>query len=210
MAVTVDTTNVTNKTGSASSVSFSATVGATANMLVVSGGERATISAATPPTWNGSNLTVLTGADNGGGAHAKQCYIANPTTGTQTCVVTFTSSTNYAIFFIPLIGTAGTINGSAATTATGTSTAPSVTITTSATGELVIDSVSSGGVVTVNGSQTQISNVTNANGNGASSKTGASSVTMSWSTASAAYAISAISVQPTAAAAANSGMLMFM
>lgn len=100
-----------------------------------------------------------------------------------------------------------TMLGAAPSTATGTGTAPSTTVT-SETGEMVVDVAGldgSGGTVTADGGQTEawkIDGVSNPIG-GSSYESGASSVTMSWtSSASIDWAIIAAPLNAAAAVVA--------
>lgn len=134
---------------------------------------------------------------------AELWYLKAPTAGTANVVVTLANSSGYAVggavsyYNVDQTNTWGT-----AVTAGSTSTTPSVAVA-SATGELVVDTMSgaSSWGYSVGAGQTQRWNTTlMVMGGGGSTEPGATSVTMSWSSGiSAAWAIVAAPLKPAAA-----------
>jgi len=123
--------------------------------------------------------------------------LANPAAGTQTATITFGGTVDAALDVITVTG--GVTSApvfSNSNSATGTSTAPSVAVT-SAADEFVMDCVTNvgGSALTVDGSQAQRQNATIGGGNyGCSTEAGAASVPMDWTAASSTnWAIAAMS-----------------
>lgn len=161
-------------------------------------------------TYNSVALTVVSSStvSNGQYTSTMYCLIA-PATGSNTVSVTFTGSVfDFKGGSISFTGADQTTPLGTANTATGSSTNPSVDIT-SATGEIVLDNlvIVHSGTLSVDGSQTQRWNGTGASGfikGAASTEDGSTTTTMSWSNStSQAWAISGVSVKPVASAAAG-------
>jgi hypothetical protein len=145
--------------------------------------------------------------DVGTGAAAAVWGLANPPSGAQTVLMTFSASTFCEAGAITVTGSDTVTCFSNSNSALGTSAAASVVVT-STTGELVVDAVTNVGAATetAGGSQTlrwgplQDSNLV---GSG-SSQPGASSVTMSWTLGSSqTWGVAAASFKAGASAAAS-------
>ena len=205
MAVTYDN-NTSGIGGVAStSVTFSHTVGATANMLVVGAGERGTPSGV---TYNGTSMTALGAFNNGVNNNGNLYYLANPTTGANNVVESH--SIGYStVGATSLIGASTTIGNY--NTATGNSTTPSVTVT-STTNSIVVDHVihNQGNALTVTGTnQTSRYAYTQANAVAGSTMLGTASTVPAWTcTGSNVWSMGAVSVD--AGAVKNSNFLIFM
>ena len=141
MALSVDAVSK-GTAGVSSSLTWSHTCAGTANKIAVltatgngTTGARQILSV----TYNGVSLTQKGEADDGAWAHAEIWELNSPATGANNVVVTPDSSGTpiqiaaYAISFIDANTTSGT-----ASTNTGTSTNPSVTVADSASGDIVI------------------------------------------------------------------------
>jgi len=193
MAVSFDASSIGNVISGTTNVSFSHTCAANATLLIVGCGERSVVSGV---TYNGVAMTSATGAFNNGASNNSNIfYLLNPATGTNTVVVSHSSGATVAIA-MSFIG-AGSISG--ATTATGNSTTPSVTIT-STTNSLVADWVNhnQGAILTATGTgQTRQQHLEQANAVAGSSTTGAASTTVSYSCVGAnLWSIGAVSIDP--------------
>jgi len=150
-------------------------------------------------TWYPHTLTLVR-TDLSGSARAAIYKLGSPATGAQTVTVTFGAASS-------AVAGAITVTGSDTSTATmisnhngagATSSAPSVTVT-SAAGELVVDSLgvlASATALTPGAGQTERWDIPwGALRGGGSTEPGASSVTMSWTSGNAAWAISAASIR---------------
>ena len=191
-AVTFDASNYA-QCGSCSSLSFSHTTAAGSNlsvsvssMLYDASGIYDEVSGV---TYNSVALTSKCNYSTSASVPHKDAgwwYLAAPATGTQTIVLTATD----VVFSLGggSISASGVNQSSplrACTTATGSSTTPSETVTASA-GELVIDAgtIDHAGTLTVGSGQTQRWNSIDPNGFVkffGSTETGGSSVVMDWS-----------------------------
>lgn len=162
-------------------------------------------------TYNGAALTSVgrvAGAGSFGGVVEIWRRIA-PSTGANNIVANFSANTDIVGGGHSFTGADQTTPNGTFTSATGTSTAPSVSIT-SASDEIVIDGVlhthSTGGTPTlsVGAGQTQRWNATPSVWivGGGSTEAGAGSVTMSWTASpSDPWAIAGVSVKPAAGGA---------
>jgi putative pyrroloquinoline-quinone-binding quinoprotein len=152
-------------------------------------------------TYAGTAMTSIGSVINGSNARAQLFYLVAPATGANTVQVTMSAAAT------EIVGGAVTFTGANQTTpvgtfasATGNSSAPSVTVTSNA-GETVIDTVevNSSTAMTAGGAQTQRWQMQPTNFRGAgSTEPGASTLTMSWTSGSAAWAIGAVGVKPAA------------
>jgi hypothetical protein len=156
----------------------------------------------TSVTWNGSALTQQIAREYSG--FGSFIYtLANPATGTHNVVVTPAGTSSMAVQITGVKKTHNTTPVSGATYAEGTSTAPSVNVT-SASGALVFDCLCSNNdtplpTLTVGAGQTQQAKRTSGSYNsGAFSKEdGAGTTAMSWTiSASREWVTTAISVNP--------------
>jgi hypothetical protein len=185
-----------------STLSWSHTTSGTNRVLVVgvswAGGQ--TVNSV---TYAGTTMTSIGSVSNGSNARAQLFYLlesALPASGTSNTVqVTMSAAAT------EIVGGAVTFRGANQTTpvgsfasATGSSSTPSVTVTSN-TGETVIDTVEvrSSTAMTAGASQTQRWQMQPSSFRGAgSTEAGASTVTMSWTSGSAAWAIGAVGVKP--------------
>lgn len=154
-------------------------------------------------TYNGVALTAVPGGStNNGQYYVTAYYLIAPDTGTHDIVVTVTGSVfDFGAGAISYTDAHQTTPLGTAVTATGTSTTPSVTVS-SAADELVDDGlvIIHGGTLSVGAGQTQRWNAI-AGGfikYAGSTEGGAASTTMSWSNSSSqAWAIVAVPIKPT-------------
>lgn len=154
-------------------------------------------------TYNGVALTAVPGGStNNGQYYVTAYYLIAPDTGTHDIVVTVTGSVfDFGAGAISYTDAHQTTPLGTAVTATGTSTTPSVTVS-SAADELVDDGlvIIHGGTLSVGAGQTQRWNAI-AGGfikYAGSTEGGAASTTMSWSNSSSqTWAIVAVPIKPT-------------
>ena len=202
-AISVDAVS-TGKVTNLASLTFSHTVGSGANRLLIVGVTMTKgIETCTGVTYGGTALTLIGQSQAGDAAKAYLWKLASPPSGAASVVVTCSAAENFAGGAISFTGVNINTNGGFAA-ASGTSTAPSVNVT-SAAGELVVDAIASKGdgiSLAVGTSKTlQWTNKTgtakeNALGGG-STEAGAPSVTMSWTLgASKDWSIGAVSLMP--------------
>ncbi|TLY39803.1 MAG: hypothetical protein E6K58_12865, partial [Nitrospirae bacterium] len=206
--------------GSGTSVSVTLSTVANANLLMagvsVAGTTFPTISL---PVWDqgGTNQNMtLVNCTNDSGNSRKICiyYLLNPTQGSnKTLQVTFTGGTAGG----KVVG-GNSFSGADPTTPLGTyvgnsgTVSPASVVVTSATGQVVFDTVSWTGTVTMDPSQTNLWLRTSSNTvGGGSTKPGAASVTMQWTKTAAAanWAIGAVPIKPVVPAAADDVRLSF-
>lgn len=172
-------------------------------------------------TYNGTSLTQL-GAATNGSTGAEVWGLANPATGTHAVVANWTAASTADVCGAAsctgadLTGGTNTspIRGGAATTATGTSSAPSVTVSSNVN-DLVFDGIGVSSLVTISSvgsGQTQDYVDADAGSNvrrGASShEAGASSVVMDW-TLSASGVWSSMGVSVMGPSGGGGGATMF-
>ena len=205
MAVTFDTSSMGTCGNVATDVTFSHTCAANATMLIVGCGERGIPSGV---TYGGVAMTSATGAfGNGGSNNGDIYYLLNPPTGANNVVVSHSSGQITAIA-MSFIGAGGI---SAATTATGSSTTPSITLASAAT-SIVVDWVNhnQGSILTATGSnQTRQQHNEQANAVAGSTTTGVASTTVSYScVGSNAWSIGALSVDAAVATTARPSFLL--
>lgn len=142
-------------------------------------------------------------------------YIVNPTSGSNTVAIDWNGTPSHAT--ASLITCTGADQGAdpfrnAGNSATGTSTTPSVSIT-SASGDIVFDVVVSAlSALTVDGSQTEDSNQFIGGGNlvaGASHEGGAGTVSMDWTlAASQGWTIGGVSLKAAAATTVQQNLML--
>ena len=157
-------------------------------------------------TYNGDAMTAVpSGATNNGEYYITLYYLIAPDTGSNTISVSVTGNVfDFGGAGISITGAHQATPLGTAATATGTSTAPSVNVT-SASGELVVDALAivHGGTLSVGSGQTSRWNAPTANAfvkHAGSTEAGAATTTMSWSNStSQAWAIAAVPVKPAAA-----------
>ena len=154
-------------------------------------------------TYNGVALTAVPGGStNNGQYYVTAYYLIAPDTGTHDIVVTVTGSVfDFGAGAISYTDVHQTTPLGTAVTATGTSTTPSVTVS-SAADELVDDGlvIIHGGTLSVGAGQTQRWNAIASSGfikYAGSTEGGAASTTMSWSNSSSqTWAIVAVPIKP--------------
>lgn len=189
-------------TATSTSLTFSHTCSGTNRLLLVhiaQGGANAVSSV----TYNGVALTLAGAVNNtNGNVHAELWYLLAPAVGTFNIVISLPAAATIYAFGSSWTGVNQTTPLGTAVTGTGTSTTPSVTVT-SAVGDTVVD---------VLNAQQQPANLTPSTGQtslytgtlyvAGSSAAGAASVTMGWSAANGyAWAQVAVPLKPLAAAA---------
>jgi len=203
-AVAVDSTSHTF--ANSATHTWSHTVGAGSNrVLVVGVSNRDGTRTVSTVTYGGVALTRI-GLQNGAGTanRVELWRLIAPATGTANIIVTLSGSTETVAGAVSYTGVDQTTPFGTFASASGTSTAPSVAVT-SASGEVVMDVVAANGDsdgATVGTGQTQRWNDFTGTGGGdihgaGSTEPGAASVTMAWTlVASKAWAIGAVPVKP--------------
>lgn len=203
--------------GACTSLSWSHTVSGSETVLVIGfSGYDTTPDVVTGVTYNGVAMTLIPSSSGTNGGHTVAFYgLIAPTTGTNTVVVSASGTmTDLGAGAVSFTGAHQTTPFGTANTATGSSTAPSVNVS-SAADEIVVDTLSiiHNGTLTVDGSQTQRWNAIGGFGfikYGGSTETGAASTPMSWSNSTSQdWAISAVPVKPSGAAGASGDALFF-
>ncbi len=180
-------------------------------LLMVGVALRTTTSTVTSVTFGAQSLTKVSGgsANNGTDARVEMWYLLAPTASTNTVTVTLSAASNVTAGALTFTGVNQSAPLQTFTTATGSSAAPSVTITGSATTSMVYDVMAMQGTKTVSAPTTSWTNVTsdgtNANNvrGAGTSATGAETVTMGYTmSGSDKWVIGAVAIQgapPTAA-----------
>ncbi len=210
-AVTFDQVT-TGSCASCSSVSFSCTVSAGSDRLLLGSvsAKRAGSSEITGVTYNSVSLTNVDGIDNGSVSSHLWQLVASAT-GANTFVATSTA-TDFELNAAceSYTGVDQTTPLGTSVTASGTDTAPSVTVT-SASGELVKDAIGldHSGTLTVGSGQTSRYNEIGLGGwnkYAGSTEAGGSSVVMDWSdSASVNWASVGVSIKPAGAGGGTVG-----
>ena len=211
MAVAVDT--VSTDTGTASPLTTTHNPGGTNRFMLalISGHEPGVASPieVTSITFGAATFSKVGTVENGTVVRVEVWKLdSEPATGADTVTVNFANITRAAVTIITFTGVNQTTPLGTLATATGSSTAASVSVT-SATDELVVDAASShrnpSVALTVDGSQTERSNlVVTRLTLGTSTEAGAASVSMDWTVApSNAWAIAGVSVKPAAVVTGN-------
>lgn len=157
-------------------------------------------------SYNGAAMTFISGSKIANGQYTVEWYyLVNPATGSNTVSVTMTGSVfGIGVTSISFTDAHQTTPYGTPVTGTGTSTTPSVSVSSAAT-EIVLDGIVivHGGTLTVGAGQTQRTNEIGGGGSikhAASTETGAASTTMSWSNSSSqVWASSAFAVKPVVA-----------
>ena len=206
-AVLVD--NVTSVTAaSVSSKTFAHTVsGSTVNRLLIVGvsWSDANSRQISSVTYGGVAMTAIAvSVTNGSSAKVQMYRLYGGTlpTGTNNVVVTWSGTVTGVIGATTFYGVDQTTPLGALVGTTGNTATPTHTVT-SATGDLVVDTMAAGGgTPVVDPSQTQWWNLTQTVRGAGSTKPGAASVTMSWTLGSTqSWAIQAVPVKAAAAGA---------
>ena len=213
MALAVDASSSAEAT-TPSSLTWAHTVSGTNRLLVVGIQYYFNVNTfISSVTYNGVACTAVPGATiNNANYYVTLYYLIAPSTGANNIVVAYGGGAPFetgcgAVSFTDAhqttpIGTA--------VTATGSSTSPSVTVS-SGSGEIVMDTLSivHDGSLSVGAGQTSRWNDIGASGftkYAGSTEPGAASVVMSWSNTNAnAWALTAVNIRPTAAVASSTG-----
>ena len=201
--ITLDGVSSSSAGGGSATLTWSHTVGPDSYRMLIVGVSYWTVSATDPTTgvtYSGQSLTKIGNAIQGTAPISSLWYLLNPPTGTANIVVTRTNTGEDI--------TAGATSWSGvnqstplgtAVTATGTSTTPSVTVS-SASGEVVVDNAAmfSGNTLSPLDGQTQRYAILQGNAHAyGSSEPGAASTTMSWTqSASERWATIAVPMKP--------------
>lgn len=195
-----------NATGSASSLSWSHTVGSGTNRILVVGVSiRRANRVVNSITFGGVNLTQA-GSQNSAAniSRMEMWYLLNPPSGPATVTVTLAGASDFVAGAVSFSGIDQTVPLGPFASASGTGLSGSVT-TASAPNEVVVDIVASPGTaLSLTPGASQTSNWILGTGNagndvqgGSSTTAGASSVTTSWALGAATdWAIGAISLKP--------------
>lgn len=207
MALAIDA--VSSAGGSASSFSWAHTCAGSDRVLLLGISWYDTIDTISSVTYNSVAMTLVPSSSKSIGQYTTVLYyLVAPATGSNTVAVTFTNAVfDFGGGAVSFTGADQSTPLGTANTASGTSTTPSVAIT-STTGEIVLDTliITHSGTLTVDGSQTQRWNST---GGGftkyaGSTEDGASTTTMSWSNSTSQdWAITGVPVKPVAVAGSS-------
>lgn len=201
MALAVDA--IGSGSGSGSSLTFAHTCSGSNRLLVVWVSYYDSLDTPTGVTYNGVAMTAIPSSTAANGDYKiAGYYLINPATGTNNVVISFTGSMfDIGAGSVSFTDAHQTTPLGTAVTATGTSTTPSVTVS-SAAGEIVLDGlvIVHSGALTVDGSQTQRWKANTGNAfikYAGSTEGGAASTAMSWSNStSQAWAAGAVPVKP--------------
>ncbi len=215
-SVVVDATSSTAKvplafdatsstSGSSTSFTFSHTTGTGADRLLLVGvSMRAGAEHVNSVTYAGNSLTLVGAQSNGANTRMEIWRLVNPPTAANNVVVTLSASGRAVIGAATFTGVDQTTPLGTFASATGSSTTPSVAVS-SAVGELVFDTVSNAAgqtSMTPGTNQTERWDV-DSGGNstsdvrgGGSTEAGAASVTMSWTAGDDDWAIGGVSIKP--------------
>lgn len=199
-AVTPDAIGGGNAAGVAT-VTFAHTCSGLNRVLIV-GISQGSNTSVTSVTYAGTAMTSLgVPANNGNKAVVSMYYLAAPATGANNVVVTWTGNVNAIVGSVSFTGVDQTTPVGTFAKATGTSTAPSVNVT-SGNGQLVVDTVAveTNVALAVGAGQAQQWNASIAGQvqGGGSTELGAATVTMSWSfpAPNKRWAIGGVAVKP--------------
>lgn len=200
MALAVDA--VSSAVGSGAS-SFTWSHTNAGNLLVVGVSWYKTASALSSLTYNSVSMVAVSGSLlQDGDYNTVFYYLVAPTAGTNTVAITFTGGVfDVGVGAVSFTGANQAIPYGTPATASGTSTTPSVNVSSSA-GEIVIDTtiITHSGTYTVGGGQTSRWNAIASNGFvkvSGSTEGGAGTTTMSWSnTSSQFWVMSAVPIKP--------------
>lgn len=205
MALAIDA--IGSGSGSGSSLTFAHTCSGSNRLLVVWVSYFDSADAPTGATYNGVAMTAIPSSTAANGDYKiAGYYLINPATGTNNVVISFTGPMfDIGAGSVSFTDAHQTTPLGTAVTATGTSTTPSVTVS-SAAGEIVLDGlvIVHSGTLTVDGSQTQLWNSIASNGfqkyAGSMETAAEASTTMSWSNSSSQqWAIGAVPIKPVSA-----------
>ncbi|HVS25963.1 MAG TPA: DUF6701 domain-containing protein [Burkholderiales bacterium] len=200
-AVAFDAAASTSSAASSTTFSWTHTASG-ANRVVIVGVSYISPSATATATYGGTSMTLVGSQFTAADSRMAMFSLVNPPTGAQTVTVTLTAAPTQGF-----VGGSVSFTGANQTTPTGTfvsaigTTSPASLTVTSATGELVIDTLQcdNGCVsITPGGSQTQRWNLNaGAGGNfgGGSTAAGAATVTTTWTFTSDNWAYGAVSVK---------------
>jgi hypothetical protein len=199
--IAVDATASTFSASNASSLTWSHTVGAGFNRILVVGTSAAGLTSVSSVTYGAAALTRINATSSSSSETTEMWYLLAPPAGTANIVVTFSGSDSVAAGSVSFTGVSQSTPLGTSASASGAGGTPSVTVA-SATNQVVIDTITDyadKSSLTAGASQTQRWNVTSGAGgktdviSGGSTKAGAASTTMSW-TIGAAKAWSQVAV----------------
>ncbi|WP_040549672.1 carboxypeptidase regulatory-like domain-containing protein [Pedosphaera parvula] len=193
--ITLNASSSTN--GNGSSLTFAHTTGAGTNGLLLVGVSTDNSTTVSSVTYGGINLTNVGGATAPGNPkpRAEIWSLPNPPVGSNNVVVTLSGSANIVAGAATFTGVSQTAPLGNFTGTSSSSGSPSVSVS-SASGELVFDTVSAGASVTPGAGQTQRWNQTQAAiSGGSSTQPGAASTTMAW-TVNDKWAIGVVPIKP--------------
>ncbi len=193
-----------------SSLTCAHTVSGANRLLVVWVSYFDSADAPTGATYNGVAMTAIPSSTAANGNYKiAGFYLIAPATGTNNIIVSFSGSMmDMGAGAVSFTDAHQTTPLGTAVTATGTSTTPSVTVS-SAAGEIVVDGLAivHGGTLTVGGSQTQRWNAVASGGYikyAGSTQGGAASTTNTWTNStSQVWAQGAVPVKPVAVSASS-------
>lgn len=191
----------TSQVAVASSLTYSHTTSGSDRFLKV--GVSVNTSTLSSVTYAGTDVGAIAEVNVGGGHRAYMRGLVAPATGANNVVVTTAALSNITSTAESYTGVDQVTPNDTAATASGNSTAPSVNVS-SATDDLVIDTVedTGSGTLAADASQTQRqSNSGGGNGTrcGSSEEAGAATVTMSWTKGtSTVWGIIGVSINPAA------------
>lgn len=207
MALAYDTaTNSATADGSQTALSWSHTCTGSNLILIVGLSFRTLGSVPTnvAVTYNGVGMTQVSTTQSAGVTASAMFYLANPATGSNTVAASWTNNNWCVGGAASFTGSAGTV-GTPATFGSTSTTNPTVTVT-SATGEIVIDTMATAGASseTAGANQTarwNFNTTPNQCSGSGSTEAGASSVVMDWTLGSTDQAVQiGVSIQAPASA----------
>jgi uncharacterized repeat protein (TIGR01451 family) len=205
-AITTDPTSSAFTSSAALSLSWSHTIGAGSNRLLLVGVSINAGTTVSSVTW-GAQALALVGAQNGQATQSRSeiWSLVAPASGTGTITVNMSAAAVFGAGGASFSGVDQTTPLGTFVSAGNNSTTPTVTVT-SAAGELVFDTLAARGdslTATVGAGQTQLWNYTTGSSpndviGASSTEPGAASVTMSWTLAiGRSWALGAVPIRPT-------------
>ncbi len=214
MALAIDAVS-TGTGGGAGPFTWSHTCSGSDRVLIVGVSHNDSGDTVTGMTYNGVSMTpVPSGATSNGQYFVTQYSLIAPATGTNTVSVSMSGNVfDFGAAAISLTGADQTAPLGTAATATGSSTTPSVNVS-SAGAEIVVDTLAivHSGTLSVGAGQTQRWNTTTSNAfikYAGSTESGSGTTTMSWTNSTSQdWAIVAVPVKPVAAAGTSVTVFM--
>ncbi len=174
-------------------------------MVGISQGEK-NLRAVTSVTYGGTPLTVIGTAQFDDKFRVNMYYLLNPPTGTADVVVTLSGTPEQAVVGVASFKEVNQTTPFGPFVSNDAEPSPATVDVTSASNELVFDTVAARPGSTVGAGQTELWNINSGGGDpvrgGGSTEPGAGTVTMSWSI-NEKWAIGAVSIKPKAAEDVN-------